>query len=85
MMLPRLLNDKHFNRDDIMDTDEGIEDASNIDNGHVNMINNPTWLGKAQDHLVQHLEILRSHNFVTRNFIVICFFPPVQSAQRTIL
>lgn len=60
-----LLNDKHFNRDDIMDTDEGIEDASNIDNGHVNMINNPTWLGKAQDHLVQHLEILRSHNFVT--------------------
>ena len=59
-----LLCDRNLIRQDIMDIDEGICDTTIGNESNSNLLLNDGWIGKAQDHLLQHLQVLSKYNFI---------------------
>ena len=59
-----ILNDKNLNEQDVMDIDEGICDTSISNESNPNLLRDDRWIGRAQDHLLQHLQLLTKCNFV---------------------
>ena len=61
-----IFNDMNMCSEDIMETDKGICDTSiNNSSSSNNFLRNAEWIGKAQDHLLQHLQLLSKYNFIT--------------------
>ena len=59
-----ILNDKNVYKQDGMDIDEGICDTSLADENSSNLLQDVRWIGKAQDHLLTHLQLLSKYNFI---------------------
>ena len=59
-----ILNDKNVYKQDGMDIDEGICDTSIADESTSNLLRDLRWIGKAQDHLLTHLQLLSKYNFI---------------------
>ena len=60
-----IINDRNIHFDDVMDIDEGIGDLSTTKNGNLSLLRSNEWVGKAQNHLLQHIQLLVNYNFIT--------------------
>ena len=60
-----ILNDKNVTVDDIIESDFTTSDMSKSKFCDTHLLRNTVWVGKAQDHLLQHLQLFTKYGFLT--------------------